>query len=229
MKLILQKSPLNYTRDGKKCIFIGIPWIICCISNLAVLDQVQLQYIAINRISLYHWSYQKMLKVLLKIKHLSLNLSFLTFSAFWVQKLLAISLRKEPYHWHFHLRSHCVAFFSLSLYISISGITISFISIICFNECPWATFVAPPRPKLKFQGFKDDLKYIVYKKTKVFSSNYITSNKNIGVLVQPAYVAVLVTKIEQNADNSAYYTIFDALYVQSYLFSFASFFSVFFR
>ena len=34
---------------------------------------------------------------------------------------------------------------------------ISFIRIICFNECPWATFVAPPRSKLKFQGFKDDL------------------------------------------------------------------------
>ena len=31
-------------------------------------------------------------------------------------------------------------------------------------------------------------------------------------------------KIEQNADNSAYYTIFDAFYVQSCSFSFASFF-----
>ena len=49
------------------------------VSNLAVLDQVQLQYIAINRINLYQWSYQKMLKVLLKIKHLYLSLSFLTF------------------------------------------------------------------------------------------------------------------------------------------------------
>ena len=34
-------------------------------------------------------------------------------------------------------------------------------------------------------------------------------------------------KIKQNADNSAYYTIFDVFYVQSYLFSFALFFSVF--
>ena len=49
------------------------------VSNLAVLDQVQLQCIAINRINLYQWSYQKMLKLLLKIKHLSLSLSFLTF------------------------------------------------------------------------------------------------------------------------------------------------------
>ena len=24
---------MNYTRDGKKCIFIGIPWIICCINR----------------------------------------------------------------------------------------------------------------------------------------------------------------------------------------------------
>ena len=49
------------------------------VSNLAVLDQVQLQYIAINRINLYQWSYQKVLKLLLKIKYLSLSLSFLTF------------------------------------------------------------------------------------------------------------------------------------------------------
>ena len=49
------------------------------VSNLAVLDQVQLQRFAINRINLYQWSYQKVLKLLLKIKHLSLSLSFLTF------------------------------------------------------------------------------------------------------------------------------------------------------
>ena len=33
-------------------------------------------------------------------------------------------------------------------------------------------------------------------------------------------------KIEQNADNGAYYTIYDAFCIQSYLFSFASFFGV---
>ena len=46
----------------------------------------------------------------------------------------------------------------------------------------------------------------------------------VGVLVQPTDVAVLVMKIEQNADNNAYYTIFDVFYVQSSLFSFATFF-----
>ena len=40
----------------------------------------------------------------------------------------------------------------------------------------------------------------------------------------PLNVTVLVTKIKQKADNSAYYTIFDVFYVQSCLFSFASFF-----
>ena len=51
------------------------------------------------------------------------------------------------------------------------------------------------------------------------------SDVGVGVLVQPTDAAVLVTKIEQNADNSAYYTIFDTFYgVQSCLFSFASFF-----
>ena len=50
------------------------------------------------------------------------------------------------------------------------------------------------------------------------------SDVGVGVLVQPTYVAVLVMKIKQKADNSAYYTIFDAFYVQSCLFSFASFF-----
>ena len=49
------------------------------VSNVAVLDQVQLQCIAINRININQWRYQKMLKMLLKIKHLSLSLSFLTF------------------------------------------------------------------------------------------------------------------------------------------------------
>ena len=53
------------------------------------------------------------------------------------------------------------------------------------------------------------------------------SDVGVGVLVQPTYVAVLVMKIEQNADNSAYYTIFDEFYVQRNLFSFASFLSVF--
>ena len=50
------------------------------------------------------------------------------------------------------------------------------------------------------------------------------SDLGVGFLVQPTYVAVLVMKIEHNADNSAYYTIFDAFYVQSCLLSFASFF-----
>ena len=54
------------------------------------------------------------------------------------------------------------------------------------------------------------------------------SDVGVGVLVQPTYVAVLVMKIEQNADNSAYYTIFDAFYVQSCLVSFASFFQCFY-
>ena len=55
------------------------------------------------------------------------------------------------------------------------------------------------------------------------------SDLGVGFLVQPTYVAVLVMKIKQNADNSAYYTIFDALYVQSCLLSSASFFLVFLR
>ena len=62
------------------------------------------------------------------------------------------------------------------------------------------------------------------KPLKTLLLSFAVSDVGVGVLVQPTYVAVLVMKIEQNADNSAYYTIFDAFYVQSYLFSFASFF-----
>ena len=66
----------------------------------------------------------------------------------------------EPCHWHFHLRSHCVAFF-LSLHI-----LILFIRIICFNECPWATFVDPPRPKRKFQGWSKTHKQFLYSESR---------------------------------------------------------------
>ena len=53
------------------------------------------------------------------------------------------------------------------------------------------------------------------------------SDLGVGFLVQPTYVAVLVMKIKQNADNGTYDTIFDAFYVHSFLFTFASFFGVF--
>ena len=54
------------------------------------------------------------------------------------------------------------------------------------------------------------------------------SDLGVGFLVQPTYVAVLVMKMKQNADNGTYYTIFDAFYeVQNFLFVFASFFGVF--
>ena len=53
------------------------------------------------------------------------------------------------------------------------------------------------------------------------------SDLGVGFLVQPTYVAVLVMKIKQNADNRTYDTIFDAFYVQNFLFVFASFFGVF--
>ena len=53
------------------------------------------------------------------------------------------------------------------------------------------------------------------------------SDLGVGFLVQPTYVAVLVMKIKQNADNGTYYTIFYAFYIQSFLFVFASFFGVF--
>ena len=54
------------------------------------------------------------------------------------------------------------------------------------------------------------------------------SDLGVGFLVQPTYVAVLVMKIKQNADNGTYYTIFDAFYkIQNFLFVFASFFGVF--
>ena len=53
------------------------------------------------------------------------------------------------------------------------------------------------------------------------------SDLGVGFLVQPTYVAVLVMKIKQNADNRTYHTILDAFYrVQSLLFVFASFFGV---
>ena len=53
------------------------------------------------------------------------------------------------------------------------------------------------------------------------------SDLGVGFLVQPTYVAVLVMEIKQNADNRTYDTIFDAFYIQSFLFVFASFFGVF--
>ena len=62
------------------------------------------------------------------------------------------------------------------------------------------------------------------KPLKTLLPSLAVSDLGVGFLVQPTYVAVLVMKIEQNADNSAYCTIFDAFYVQSSLFSFASFF-----
>ena len=74
-----QKSPLNVTTEMAENVSLSEYLGLFVVSNLTVLDQVQLQYIAINRINLYHWSYQKMLKMLLKIKFLSLSLSFLTF------------------------------------------------------------------------------------------------------------------------------------------------------
>ena len=52
------------------------------------------------------------------------------------------------------------------------------------------------------------------------------SDLGVGFLVQPTYIALLIMKIEQNADNGAFYTIYDAFCIQSYLFSFASFFGV---
>ena len=53
------------------------------------------------------------------------------------------------------------------------------------------------------------------------------SDLGVGFLVQPTYVAVLVMKIKQNTDNRTYDTIFDAFYIQCFLFAFASFFGVF--
>ena len=52
------------------------------------------------------------------------------------------------------------------------------------------------------------------------------SDLGVGFLVQPTYIALLIMKIEQNADNGAFYTIYGAFCIQSYLFSFASFFGV---
>ena len=53
------------------------------------------------------------------------------------------------------------------------------------------------------------------------------SDLGVGFLVQPTYVAVLVMKIKQKADNRTYHTILDAFYrVQNLLFVFASFFGV---
>ena len=49
------------------------------------------------------------------------------------------------------------------------------------------------------------------------------SDLGVGFLVQPTYVAVLVMKIKQNAEN----TIFNVFSIQNFLFVFASFFGVF--
>ena len=49
------------------------------------------------------------------------------------------------------------------------------------------------------------------------------SDLGVGFLVQPTYVAVLVMKIKQNAEN----TIFNAFSIQNFLFVFASFSGVF--
>ena len=65
------------------------------------------------------------------------------------------------------------------------------------------------------------------KPLKTLLLSLVVSDLGVGFLVQPTYVAVLVMKIKQNADNRTYDTIFDAFYVQSFLFTFASFFGVF--
>ena len=53
------------------------------------------------------------------------------------------------------------------------------------------------------------------------------SDLGVGFLAQPTYVAVLVMKIKQNAENRTYDTIFHAFFIQNFLFVFASFFGVF--
>ena len=47
------------------------------------------------------------------------------------------------------------------------------------------------------------------------------SDLGVGFLVQPTYVAVLVMKIKQNAENRTYDTIFHAFFIQNFLFVFA--------
>ena len=64
------------------------------------------------------------------------------------------------------------------------------------------------------------------KPLKTFLLSLAVSDLGVGFLVQPTYIAVLIMKIEQNAGNGAFYTIYDAFCIQSYLFSFASFFGV---
>ena len=51
---MLQKSPLNVTTERAENVSLSEYLGLFVVSNLAVLDQVQLQYIAINRINLYH-------------------------------------------------------------------------------------------------------------------------------------------------------------------------------
>ena len=98
---MLQKSPLNVTTERAENVSLSKYLGLFVISNLAVLDQVQLQYITINRINLYQWSYQKMLKVLLKIKHLYLSLSFLTFLL--SEYINYLSILDNPWNFSFGL------------------------------------------------------------------------------------------------------------------------------
>ena len=106
----------------------------------------------------------------------------------------------EAKGWHSTLVVNCV----LNSFLSLTTILLNIITIQALRKTPSLS-----------------------KPLKTLLLSLAVSDLGVGFLVQPTYVAVLVMKIKQNADNRTYDTIFDVFYIQSFLFSFASFFGVF--
>ena len=106
----------------------------------------------------------------------------------------------EAKGWHSTLVVNCV----LNSFLSSTAILLNIITIQALRKTPSLS-----------------------KPLKTLLLSLAVSDLGVGFLVQPTYVAVLVMKIKQNADNRTYYTIFDTFYIQNFLFVFASFFGVF--
>ena len=106
----------------------------------------------------------------------------------------------EAKGWHSTLVVNCV----LNSFLSSTAILLNIITIQALRKTPSLS-----------------------KPLKTLLLSLAVSDLCVGFLVQPTYVAVLVMKIKQNADNRTYYTIFDTFYIQNFLFVFASFFGVF--
>ena len=65
------------------------------------------------------------------------------------------------------------------------------------------------------------------KTLKTFFLSLAVSDLGVGLLVQPLYVPILVMNIEENSNNTAYYSVYKAYLIQKKVLVLASHFGVF--